>query len=126
MKPLRLNQLEVPKAWGGERIICNNEEFCGKILTIRKGAKFSMHFHARKREVFYVLKGLVIVRLLDTADASGWQFTFEPGQAIEIPRLQPHQIEALEDSEIIEFSTHHEDADSYRVAPGNSQNATPS
>ena len=27
------------------------------LLTMKAGARFSMHFHAKKREVFYVLKG---------------------------------------------------------------------
>jgi len=34
---------------------------------------------------------------------------------------QPHQIKALTDGRIFEVSTHHEDSDSYRVIPGDSQ-----
>ena len=34
---------------------------------------------------------------------------------------QPHQLEALDEGRIFEVSTHHEDSDSYRVLPGDSQ-----
>ena len=34
---------------------------------------------------------------------------------------QPHQIIALTDGRIFEVSTHHEDSDSFRVIPGDSQ-----
>lgn len=121
MKPIRLTPLEVPKKWGGELVICNNEEFCGKMLTIRRGQKFSIHFHAKKREVFFVLRGSLSLKFIETDDAGIWSWTLSPGDAVEIPRLQPHQLEAIEDSEVVEFSTHHEDSDSYRVAPGDSQ-----
>ena len=39
----------------------------------------------------------------------------EEGDAYEINRLVPHQVEALEEADIIESSTFHRDEDSYRV-----------
>lgn len=110
-----------PKAWGGEKWLCNNEEFCGKLLTIREGAKFSMHFHAKKREVFWVIKGEISLGWIELEDACPMVQRLQAGDCFEIPRFLPHQITALEDSEVVEFSTHHDDADSYRVAPGDSQ-----
>jgi quercetin dioxygenase-like cupin family protein len=111
--------LIVKKDWGHELIFANNsaQNYCGKILHIKKGHKFSMHFHDVKQETFYVLKGLVKVCLVDVRSKNGDQSceTFHPGVCIDIPRLLPHQIEALEDSEIIEASTFHRDEDSYRI-----------
>lgn len=43
------------------------------------------------------------------------------GMVVTIPQGNPHQIQALEDSVIVEFSTHHEDEDSYRIQKGDSQ-----
>ena len=43
----------------------------------------------------------------------GWVGRQYPGQ--------PHQLEAITDGRIFEVSTHHEDSDSYRVLPGDSQ-----
>ena len=41
-----------------------------------------------------------------------------PGDAFEIPRGRRHQMTALEDSELFEFSTEHFEDDSYRVEKG--------
>lgn len=121
MKPIKHTSEVHPKKWGSERWVCNNEEFCGKLLTIKKGGQFSMHFHRDKREVFFVLTGFLTFSYIDTATAHEFSFTLMPGNTIEIPRLCPHRLKAHEDSTVIEFSTHHEESDSYRVAPGDSQ-----
>ena len=121
MKPIGVAPVVVEKKWGGELIVCNNAEFCGKFLTIRRGCKFSMHFHRDKREVFYLLSGKLALRFIETETARTFEIQMFRGDTMEIPRLLPHQLEALEDSEVVEFSTHHEDSDSYRVAPGDSQ-----
>jgi len=47
--------------------------------------------------------------------------TLEPGWVVRQYPGQPHQLEALTDGRIFEVSTHHEDSDSYRVLPGDSQ-----
>jgi len=121
LRPITLVPEDHPKAWGGEMWLCNNEEFCGKRLTIHKGARFSMHFHAKKREVFWVLKGEIHLSWVDPSDAAKISRRMKAGECVEIPRLLPHQITAIEDAEVVEFSTHHDEADSYRVAPGDSQ-----
>lgn len=117
----KLQALKTTKGWGSETLICNNPYFCGKILRFNKGNKFSSHFHVNKEEVFFVLNGSLNLTLIDTSNASKHTEVLKAGDIIEIPRHLPHQIEAIEDCEIIEFSTHHEDADSYRVEPGDSQ-----
>lgn len=109
------------KGWGHEKWCANNDEFCGKILVFKKGCKLANHFHLKKKEVFFCRVGLIKLILIDTKDASKVEYELNPGDCIEINRGQPHQIMALEDSEIIEFSTHHEDSDSYRVEKGDSQ-----
>ena len=47
----------VPKGWGYEKWIVNNEEYCGKLLFLAKGKKCSWHFHKLKDEVFYGQSG---------------------------------------------------------------------
>ncbi len=119
--PILLTSQWEEKNWGGELTICNNDEFCGKILKFKKGAMFSCHFHVKKREVFWVKSGSISLMTINPEDASQHTRVLSEGDVIEIPRLCPHQITALEDSEVIEFSTHHEDSDSYRMLPGDSQ-----
>lgn len=76
-----------------------------------------MHFHDIKVETFYILNGKLRLSLLDLNSKDGEVFTdtIEKGFCLDLPRLQPHQIEALEDSDIIEASTFHRDEDSYRI-----------
>ena len=112
---------EIKKGWGKEVVIVNNNKYCGKILCFDKGAQFSMHFHAEKDETFYVLDGCGIMKGIDTKDASQFEISLGPDTIIDIPKYSPHQIFAKTDMKVIEFSTHHEDSDSYRVIKGDSQ-----
>lgn len=110
------------KKWGNEVWVCNNNEFCGKVLNIYKGKSFSFHFHINKREVFWVFKSKLEFEYLDLENADRKCVILIPGDVVEIPRNLPHKLTALEDdAQIIEFSTHHEDSDSYRIEKGDSQ-----
>lgn len=108
------------KGWGDEVQIVNLD-YCGKLLRFRKGAKLSMHAHAQKAESFLISSGQIRFYYIDTSNASTYIRLMGEGDIIHIPRMLPHQIEALEDTIVTEFSTHHEDADSFRYSPGNSQ-----
>lgn len=120
-KPIFTRPEIVEKGWGQEQIITNNEEYCGKILRFNKGSVFSSHFHSSKREHFFLAKGLIRLVTIDTSNAEEKEVIMQAGQVVEIPRLLPHQIFAIEESEIYEFSTTHSDLDSFRVKKGNSQ-----
>lgn len=109
------------KGWGREIWIDNNEKYCGKILEFKKGAKFSMHYHLIKEETFYILQGSVCLTYYNLENAQEVGAILQIGSSIRIPSGVPHQIAALEDSLIVEVSTHHEDSDSYRIKPGDSQ-----
>lgn len=111
----------VEKKWGREIILHNDENYCGKLLQFNKGAKFSMHFHMKKIETFYVNKGKLVLKYIDTKDASTHLKELNVGDVIEIEPSDPHQIFAEEDSEIIEISTQHFDSDSYRIDKGDNQ-----
>jgi mannose-6-phosphate isomerase-like protein (cupin superfamily) len=109
----------VPKGWGREIWITNCEHYCGKILEINKGRKCSLHFHRLKHESFYLRKGRLIVRMKDSPDAMEInEFVLNPGECMDVPVGLVHQMEALEDAELFEFSTQHFDTDSYRLVPG--------
>jgi mannose-6-phosphate isomerase-like protein (cupin superfamily) len=112
----------VPKGWGQEIIIENNEKYCGKVLVFNKGCKFSMHYHMEKDETWYVEHGEFIYRWIDTETAEMDETIISNGDVVRQRPGQPHQIKALTDGRIFEVSTHHEDADSYRVMKGDSQN----
>ena len=120
-KPKVCEGCKVPKGWGEELIIENNELYCGKLLIFKKGCKFSMHYHMIKDETWYVDKGTFLYRWIDTETADVIEQTLKPGDIVRQLPGQPHQLEALEDGVVFEVSTQHFDSDSYRVFKGNSQ-----
>ncbi len=109
------------KGWGEERLIANHALYCGKLLCFKEGARFSSHFHRDKAESFYVLAGTVRFDWIDPQDATECSRSLAMGDVVDIPPLCIHRVTALTESVIIEVSNHHEDSDSYRVAPGDSQ-----
>lgn len=115
-----MNQI-VNKKWGCEIIIHNDNEYCGKILIFNKGAKFSMHFHIKKKETWYVNNGKLQFSWIDTKTAVKHSRILEKDDIIEVERGMPHQLYALEESRIFEVSSEHFDDDSYRIEKGDSQ-----
>jgi mannose-6-phosphate isomerase-like protein (cupin superfamily) len=110
-----------PKKWGSEEWIVNNDRYCGKLLKFNKGAKFSNHFHLLKDESWAVLSGSFILRYKNLSNGQDLTTDLKTGDCVDIPIGFPHQLEALEDSIILEVSTTHYEEDSYRILPGDSQ-----
>ena len=108
-----------PKGWGREIWIVNNRAYCGKILEIRKGKRCSLHYHKIKNESFYLRRGKLKVRVMTSPTGAALEeFELLEGECMDVPVGLVHQMEALEDSELIEFSTQHFNSDSHRIAPG--------
>jgi mannose-6-phosphate isomerase-like protein (cupin superfamily) len=106
----------VEKTWGSEEWIANNDLYCGKILRFRKGSKCSLHYHELKTESFYLRLGRLKMRVMDSPDAEVIdEFILEAGECMDIPPGLVHQMVALEDAELFEFSTQHFDSDSHRL-----------
>jgi mannose-6-phosphate isomerase-like protein (cupin superfamily) len=109
----------VPKGWGREVWLVNNDLYCGKILEILKGKRCSLHFHKLKTESFFLRAGRLKVTVKESPSAAVVEeFELAAGECMDIPRGLVHQMEALEDSELFEFSTQHFDSDSNRLVPG--------
>ncbi len=109
----------VPKGWGFEKWIHNSNLYCGKLLYFVKHKKCSWHFHKIKDEVFYVQSGKIIVRYSEADDIKKCKsIILEKGDNFHVPKGLRHQMEALEDTELFEFSTQHFDSDSHRITKG--------
>ena len=121
IKPKVCEGCKVPKGWGEEIIIENNEMYCGKLLKFKKGCKFSMHYHLIKDETWYVNEGEFLYRWIDTETAEVNEQHLKEGDSVRQYPGQPHQLEALTDGTVFEVSTEHFDSDSYRVWRGDSQ-----
>ena len=109
----------VPKGWGREVWIANGELYCGKILEIRKGKRCSLHYHRIKSESFYLRSGRLLVRVKRSPESREIEeFELAAGECMDIPVGLVHQMHALEDAELYEFSTQHFDSDSHRIERG--------
>ena len=109
----------VPKGWGFEKWIVNCEEYCGKVLYFVKGKKCSWHYHKIKDEVFYIQSGKILLKYYDEDDiALSHELILNRGDKFHVYRGLRHQMIALEDTELFEFSTQHFDDDSYRIIKG--------
>jgi quercetin dioxygenase-like cupin family protein len=115
----------VPKGWGEERWLHNDELYCGKILILQQGKRCSLHYHKLKTETFYIMRGRLRMELTDLASA-----LLEPpvvrevhelgeGEAILLKPGDVHRFTGLADETwIFEFSTQHFDTDSHRIQKG--------
>ena len=108
-----------PKGWGHEKWIVNTDEYCGKLLFFNEGKRCSWHFHKEKDEVFYVQSGKILVKYSDDDNSQeASEITLTKGDNFHVYRGLRHQMIALEDTELFEFSTQHFDSDSYRIQKG--------
>lgn len=110
----------VPKGWGYERWIVNNDLYCGKYLWFDKDKCCSWHYHQIKDEVLLLHSGSLRVSYSEQDDMSlAKEVVLKPGDAFHVPVGLRHRMFAIEDSGVYEFSTHHEDSDSIRLEKGN-------
>ena len=108
-----------PKGWGYEKWIVNKEDYCGKLLHMIKGKKCSWHYHTLKDETFYLQEGKILLKYSDDDDIEKAQeIILYRGDKFHIYRGLRHQMFALEDTDLFEFSTQHFEHDSNRVIPG--------
>jgi mannose-6-phosphate isomerase-like protein (cupin superfamily) len=109
----------VNKGWGYEKWIENNEEYCGKLLYFYEGKRCSWHYHKLKRETFYIQSGMIELLFSEKDDIdNAISIILSKGDKFDVPRGLRHQMIAIEDTELFEFSTQHFDEDSNRIIVG--------
>lgn len=104
------------KYWGSIQTMLNRE-YTGKRLFFRKGENSSLHFHCQKTETYFIHSGELYVRLRAGRGQDRF-FVLRTGDTLFIPPGLMHQDGGLEDTVIIEISTHDEDSDSFIVEDG--------
>jgi len=68
-----------------------------------------MHYHKNKDETFFLIDGRILL------EYGSEQRVMIPGESQRIEPEVLHRFTGLDDSRIVEFSTHHEESDSYRL-----------
>lgn len=124
---LRIDEMikVVPKGWGEEQWIHNDQHYCGKILILEAGKCCSLHYHQKKTETFYLESGQLRMELTDIESARQTPpvvrevFEMGPGDAILLKPGTVHRFTGIAPvTRIFEFSTEHFDSDSHRVEKG--------
>jgi D-lyxose ketol-isomerase len=113
LAPIRI----VPKLWGYEKHIVNNELYCGKILVaMPNGMACSVHYHKKKTETFHILRGHLHLQLFSLERRLQEQTVLNAGDSLTLAPLTPHRFWAADElCEFIEFSTTDAPEDSYRL-----------
>jgi mannose-6-phosphate isomerase len=93
----------VDKPWGYELVWARTDRYVGKILHVKAGHVLSLQYHNHKDETMHVLRGELILRVRPGETLEARAFT--AGQTVHIPAKLVHQIEAVEDSDVLEAST---------------------
>jgi len=95
----------VPKPWGEEIIYAHTARYAGKILMIRGGESLSLQYHRDKDESIYVFQGALRLVLQEGAGGAREERTLKAGDAVRLPPLMRHRMEALTDCTVLEVST---------------------
>lgn len=126
---IQLNECAyIPKDWGYELVVRNDELYCIKQLHIAPGRQCSYHYHRIKTETFHVLRGTVTVEYApvvefgppagSTALLTPQLVVLGPGDYLHLPAGTRHRFSAEREATILEISTQHRDADVVRLVPG--------
>ena len=67
---------KVDKKWGSELWIVNNDKYCGKLLIVEPNHTCSMHFHKDKTETFFIIRGRLLLTIMNLTDASTQDITW--------------------------------------------------
>lgn len=108
-----------PKSWGYEAEIINCAQYCGKILVFFAGSAGSQHFHRLKHETWLVLAGTGTVTTHTPATGAATVHPLSLGKVFDLPAGQDHKVRATPsfDLVLLEVSTPHDDADTFRLGP---------
>lgn len=122
----------VDKSWGFEHWIVNNDLYCGKELVClynRWSSKGKFHYHREKSETFYITTGELEIELQQIEEKYGKvanvgrlsRFVMREGDSLSLEPFIAHRFRARTApiAKFFEFSTHHEDGDSYYLEQEN-------
>jgi len=117
----------VSKGWGYELWIENNELYCGKHLHVLPTKRCSVHYHKNKKETFYIIEGELKLEYSIDLSLDFWKSTIvkptkilKKGDSFTLEPMIAHRFTSNTSypCDFVEFSTHHEDSDSYRIIKG--------
>jgi D-lyxose ketol-isomerase len=105
----------VPKLWGSEFWMVNNELYCMKYLKVNPGYQCSVHAHAIKDETFVGFTGTLQLTLYDSKGKIVNVLALDPGAKYRIRPETFHSFQAINVTWVMEISTQHSDKDVIRL-----------
>ena len=82
----------VPKKWGYERWIVNNDLYCCKELFVAQGHGCSIHYHKNKFETFYIKKGMISLLLLKDVESIRTEYADGYTSPLSLRDILPYDI----------------------------------
>ena len=102
----------VQKEWGDEYILCNNRQYCAKILALLPDSTSSYHYHNKKHETFILWEGSCWMEI------EGVKKRLKQGMKVVLKPKTKHRFYNAQDFKkcyILEISTTHSDEDVVRI-----------
>lgn len=94
----------VEKPWGWEiHWVPDDRPYMGKLLHINKGFRFSLQYHDKKLESWFLLNGKAKI-IWDNDSGELEETLMKPDMGYSVDAKQRHRIYAVEDCEIMEVS----------------------
>ncbi len=94
----------VEKPWGWEiHWVPDDRPYMGKLLHMNKGHRFSLQFHEKKLESWYLLSGEAKI-IWDDNNGKLIETIMKKNQGYNVDAKQRHRILAISDCEIMEVS----------------------
>jgi len=94
----------VEKPWGSELWVAVTDDYCLKLIVLKKGQRSSLQYHEKKHEHIYIDSGIAKI---ESAGPDGEIVTdiVGPGTILEHKPGDLHRVEALEDVRLFEVQT---------------------
>ena len=92
------------KPWGYEILFARTPLYAGKIIFIRQGHRFSLQYHKKKDESFYIYQGKALLEM-DGQDGKLEESTVQAGDSFRVRPMTKHRLKAIEDTTLLEAST---------------------
>jgi D-lyxose ketol-isomerase len=111
----------VQKKWGTEEIITRGKDtgYAIKIMHLKAGHQVSLHWHAQKCETFILIKGNLILEILEPSSDKHVFLLETPFSSITLQPQTPHTFYVpdgqKEETIFIESSTPDDPNDNYRL-----------
>ena len=92
------------KPWGYELLFAHTDRYAAMVVSVKKGHRFSLHYHEKLDEIHYIVRGKAIMELEDI-NGNRTELDVASDSFYRILPLTKHRLRAIEDRVIFQVST---------------------